>query len=638
MLSLLLSSANSKIVWNWANSENDYSAPDRDFDLKYTRPNENDPVSTTFANKGWMVILRNPPGPNGNRYYVVGEQEGTYTNETMGLKVATKFDQSFNENFIRVIFEVTNTGSQPQSIDLATYVDITIGGDDTAEVHALPGLTGLVMVSQYNTVTKGDAITLVARDHFNVTNVDFFWYGEAYRNESAAIDVNRTNEDPLTYTDSAFQLGWLNRKINPRETQSFNVLLAMGSKIRLPPQIECLRDSLVFDEEETFKLPIRYKSLYGEVPLELYSTNTQADGAMVDSFTTTDTSKAKDFDVPFTHTDGQREKQITIYAKDKDTTLLSDKFVANVIINKKPTFRVDGSVKDSLYWGDKLEFPVTITDDTKAKVVYEFNGQKFTDGELVSSNTQTVVKIPTDSLPAKSYELKVYAIDENGAASKDSKTYTVKVNNPPPPEFDGEPTISSKNPKPGETVIITARVKNPLKRDYKVKTVINGQTYETNIPPTDDEWTDVKYEVKIPEDAKKTQNLDISVLNSRNDVVKSFQKSVSVNDDSAAQEELAKKKKEEEEKKKNALIGAIVGSIAGLALLAGVAYYLFAAAKKRKSDEEEETSEHYIGDIELTDHIAKEVSKLNNEIFPVNVENYVEGEPIEFTTQDPIEM
>lgn len=333
MLALFVSYASCQIYWNWASSSGSNkdsgdatATSDRDFDITYSKNGDDKNYSTTAENKGWKVALRSPSGDSGQMYQVLGMNKGVLKQDGLQLTVTTEFDQSLGENFMRIIFNVKNTGTTVSKFDLGTYADISIRKIDNSDVIPLSGPKGFTMVGTKEDVTNNDAITLLAGGLLDVTDVDYLWYGE-HSDDNIHIGKNLEKLEPLKDKNSVFELGWTSKTIQPGQTQSFNVLLAMGKTIRPPPKVVCSPE-IACELDTKCKVNVKYESSNQDVPLKLYYKieGVSSEFKEVDNFTTGAEKTSQDYTFEFDGGSEPKEYKVIFYAQDTMTTLKSDEY------------------------------------------------------------------------------------------------------------------------------------------------------------------------------------------------------------------------------------------------------------------------------------------------------------------------
>ena len=354
MLPLLLLGAKAALFQTW-----EVGKSDRAFDFRYRNNSR-----TTYQNYGWRVQLRtnttNPNDSNSNMTYTaLAKNKGIIEEE--GLKLEPRFDQSLGENYMRIIFDLTNNGDEAKIFDLGIYADISIGEDDKATVKALTNGIGFTMESTIEGAEKGDVITLLVRDRYDVTNVDCLYYGK-YDSDNSLIGRNMEELNPLVGVDSIFEIGWINREILPHSKQSFNVLLVIGKYTRIPPIIK-------LDDLETFRIKGdtvtvtgEYSSIYNDSIITLkYKYGDTDTEHTVEQHSVKENGSQKHFSFDFI-AGPERTKNLIVWVEDEDhrkSKEVSKEITANVL----PTISFAKEPVKTCLIGDEIPFEIQVNDD-----------------------------------------------------------------------------------------------------------------------------------------------------------------------------------------------------------------------------------------------------------------------------------
>ncbi|EAY06209.1 hypothetical protein TVAG_470520 [Trichomonas vaginalis G3] len=233
-------SASNKITTSFSQTNNSNNA---NFDIKL--PNS---VSTTYDNRGWYVVFREyANGKAGNLQYVTGTNNGVANYDD--LNFITKLSVDSVTSHLKVLFEITNNGNSPKTIDVGVFADIFIDKDDFAKITPLQGNRGFTMIDQ----SSGKKLTLLLKDSKDVTNVDTFFYGG--KDDSYMTDEKRYTTDKFPYFknmdyvtnyegdyDSVFSFSWQKKTINPQETLSLSVVAGADADTSTPPYIKLTKE------------------------------------------------------------------------------------------------------------------------------------------------------------------------------------------------------------------------------------------------------------------------------------------------------------------------------------------------------------------------------------------------------------
>ncbi|KAI5529796.1 Listeria-Bacteroides repeat domain (List Bact rpt) family, partial [Trichomonas vaginalis G3] len=391
--------------------------PDRAFDFRY-----GEDYQTTYDNFGWRVQLRtnttNSSNPDKNvTYNALSENNGSISEEN--LTFISRFDKSLGDDYIRVIFDLTNNGNESKLFDIGVYADIQIGGDDRAAVLPLSDGKGFSMENKNDQdPRKGDILTLLVRDGYDVTNVDTLYWGQ-YHDDRSEIGRNVSNPDEsLENTDSVFEISWIGRVIKPGEKQSFNVLLIVGNKIKLPPIIHVNSFNKAQINETTFTVEGTFASVYDDSKIDLYYKYGD-DGTehKLDSLNASNGEKTKHFSIPL-QCGPSKTKTLYIWALDEGRR--RSNYEATIISTVKPSITIDHPPANGYTVGSDIKIKVKLSDDTSARIVYELDG-KVVQGELIEINNEEKTKeivINTANLSLSEHSLKVYVEDEYGYRSE----------------------------------------------------------------------------------------------------------------------------------------------------------------------------------------------------------------------------
>jgi regulator of replication initiation timing len=178
---------------------------------------------TTFNNNGFRTKLI----ANGSTTNLVNMQNGV-GKTVQGIVVTQNLSIVNGGRFVKVQYVLYNTSASAQTISLGSGADIQIGDDDYAPITKFTDGSGFYMTEYGN----GAQFNFIGKGAYGVTDVDTFWYGH-FRDVDLNM-FNQVNISSLTNTDSGMAYAWNNRTIQPNSTQSFSVLIGIGTANKAP--------------------------------------------------------------------------------------------------------------------------------------------------------------------------------------------------------------------------------------------------------------------------------------------------------------------------------------------------------------------------------------------------------------------
>lgn len=157
----------SPLVYNWVKDSYWIYGYVSDFDIKYKNG------TTTYYDAGWFPIFNVDGGQN---VTILGKNNGTaYSNN---IHVKTVLSQPLGENYLLIQWILSNNGTKSRKVSLSSYTDISIAGNDYADVFWYGGLQNKRGLTMKDTKYTNYSLTLLTKDAYSVTNVDTFWFGE----------------------------------------------------------------------------------------------------------------------------------------------------------------------------------------------------------------------------------------------------------------------------------------------------------------------------------------------------------------------------------------------------------------------------------------------------------------------------
>ena len=183
--------------------------------------------STTFMDGGYHAKLK--VDNNG--------EETLYFKEDITKQVvngiAWDIECSFinNGRYVKVTYILTNNNEAASTISLGAYADVQIGGDDYATIQRFENSNGLKLYNEEENIQFSFYGKAVA----GTTDIDNLWIGTFPNQRDNCFSSNDTVE--IKEKDSAFAYSWVNRKIEPRETKRYSVIIGIG-EVSNAPKIE----------------------------------------------------------------------------------------------------------------------------------------------------------------------------------------------------------------------------------------------------------------------------------------------------------------------------------------------------------------------------------------------------------------
>ena len=177
-------------------------------------------IQTTYADAGYRTAISVNNGTKMTVFY-----RGEPISVGNSLTAETHLEIVYGGRYVKVTYEVTNTGSTTQNFRIGSSADVMIDNNDHAQVVGVKSSTGeYTGLSMSGSPKNSYQFNLVAPD------CDALWYGyysKAYIN----IFNNRSDKDTPYSKDSGMAWSW-NSSVAPGQTWSRYVLIGAGE---LPP-------------------------------------------------------------------------------------------------------------------------------------------------------------------------------------------------------------------------------------------------------------------------------------------------------------------------------------------------------------------------------------------------------------------
>ncbi|EAX87747.1 hypothetical protein TVAG_244130 [Trichomonas vaginalis G3] len=404
-----------------------------DFDVLYRG------AWTTFAKTGWWPIW----SIDDSIYYRIhGSENGT--NTLRNVTIRTKITQPAGPNYLLIEFIAHNHDSQPHIVNVLSYTDVMIGNKDSAPIKWYPPNThnGFSMENEEANRT----LVLIGKNGFGVNPVDYLWFG--LYSEGQTYKFNKTDESPTPIgRDTAFSLGWTNRRIYPGQNLSFGVLLGIGefNQLKFPPTITVdeSKFKINYAPGEKIKIPIRVQDkLTGSYGLRVTCEFPNNESKTHNISKTEGTVNEP---VEFEYDLGQNISRYPVkcYAENYDITKTdhpgpkSNDFNRVFLVNEAPRLTLTSQINDQYGRGGYVNIDGIVWDDTRVTMTYQVDDNFYyrADGDITCDKQEKLFSKQIQISPSYSYgkhTLQIWAEDEFGVKSPIvKKEFSVVQNHPP---------------------------------------------------------------------------------------------------------------------------------------------------------------------------------------------------------------
>ena len=206
-----------------------YSDKEKDFDFfDINGYANNEWKSTTFNNIGYFTVLK----VNNNAPKLVEFNNAVLHNIQSDINTEFVYDG----NYVKLEYVLKNIGSEASKISLGCFADIQIGENDCATVERIGDNVGIKMTDPREDLQY----VFYGRNNEYVTDIDRLWVGLFPEEETHFFNQNNINY--IERNDTSYTFSWIDRTIEPGDTQKYSVLIGVG-KFSSVPVVE-------FDKEQ----------------------------------------------------------------------------------------------------------------------------------------------------------------------------------------------------------------------------------------------------------------------------------------------------------------------------------------------------------------------------------------------------
>lgn len=393
------------------------------FDLEYTSPEDSSKHGMSYQNEGFYVGYRLYKGNIPQQTKLVRSIDGQKSETD---QVSVKFQHSYEPNtgYLQLLFNITNDGYFPQTIDLGVFVDAEFSENDDAPITLRDDGRGFI-ISDYEPDIK---YTVFTRDFGTVPNVDTQYLYPVERESSEEIPLKdmpfwKNSDDYSASGNAMYSFAWKKRKILPGTWTEFGVILAGGDEIRTPPRIidETNLEQYYIEGDE---IELKIKVIDSDIGEKIqFLVNVMGEQEMKE-FTITDKENnvvyTKSFiigDIPYF--------RYTVIARDTSLYYLSNVINVTIPVSQMPQLYYDYSDwNQTIFVGDKIKLhgEVYDYDSDLTYIKYQFDdGRVETAGSFDTSNERFkfIIDIPEPIKPGMNHTLSIWAEDDSGV--KDSE-------------------------------------------------------------------------------------------------------------------------------------------------------------------------------------------------------------------------
>lgn len=385
------------------------------FNLKYTDYQKHDQVMT-YNNEGFFVGYRiydgNIPGQN-----VLLRAKDNHASTTGDITVKYYTQTEELSNFLQTVFNVTNDGYFPVTIDLGVFADSAFTGNDANEIvrrtdgrgitagNDYPEIYYTIFMRQYSTFPDVSSISLLPikradNQKFTADEIPF-WDNS---------DVDRS------YGNSMYSFAWKKKEIPPGESLLFGVTFAPHNNLNTLPRIEDITHKLDFYEKsQRITVKAKVTDFDANNHITCRSKFSGYNDVYAD-YDTTETKKTFTFSQSYKLGRGSYSKWEFFCIDDSYNRVNFERIFP---LTYPPWVRITSNVNGKYFVGQNITFSGKIWDEKKATLKYQFdNGRKETYGafdtndisEYVGADYQATIPIPEPIKPGR-HALTVWAED-----------------------------------------------------------------------------------------------------------------------------------------------------------------------------------------------------------------------------------
>ncbi len=137
---------------------------------------------------------------------------------------------------VKLTYQITNNGTNPEIISLAGGSDVQIGSNDGAPMTRLDDGRGFMMFN------GSDQFNFFGINTVGVTNVDAFWFGSL--GDLGYNYFTQQTVSSVSGVDSAMSYSWHNKTIAIGQSRNFSVLIGIGGAgSEIPTELGVMFDS-----------------------------------------------------------------------------------------------------------------------------------------------------------------------------------------------------------------------------------------------------------------------------------------------------------------------------------------------------------------------------------------------------------
>lgn len=336
----------------------------------------------------------------------------TVTND---LEVRFTFARQPKTRFNFIMFNVTNNGYFPKTIDLGVFADVNFSKQgDNAQMSKRDDGRGFQVEGKpiYYTVFNYKFVTQWETEYVLPNTLFLGAMTDQETSDPLKLPYFKNESSKTTTGDTVFAFSWMNQVIPPGQSLFIGVPIRYEKDIKLPPVLTDLTEKKPYYKKGD-TVYVKYRCEDKDTFFKYVMVNNSNNGKEEQ---TNQTKQTQDYSKTVTIGDGPVQTY-TVVATDNDG-LMSNYINYKFIVGMPPKFEVLEKPRTK-YTAPKINIRTRITTTSKKHTIkYQFDNGRIHE----SSDVSFIIEIPEPVRTAKEHTLTLYAEDEYGLQS-DKMTY-----------------------------------------------------------------------------------------------------------------------------------------------------------------------------------------------------------------------